>query len=206
MNTCVHGLPEHALVHMSVFYVKICRAVSHKSANSGGTLQSKHLCNLVIKLFLMLNSAEHEIFTANEYENASNSWHFHILAGKVSCLLAEKVSCLLAEKVSCLLAEKVSCLFMCIKKEFVIVSNVWFISRSKFIFSWVKHKKRFITSGSRHSIFVIVSKRPACAQPRLSSRASIIETFLLLMIINADVKLTTFFFFFFLQCNIRAVN
>ena len=26
----------------------------------------------------MLNSAEHEIFPANKYENANNSWHFHI--------------------------------------------------------------------------------------------------------------------------------
>ena len=26
----------------------------------------------------MLNSAEHEIFSANKYENANNSWHFHI--------------------------------------------------------------------------------------------------------------------------------
>ena len=32
----------------------------------------------VIKLFFMLNSAEHEIFSANKYENANNSWHFHI--------------------------------------------------------------------------------------------------------------------------------
>ena len=32
----------------------------------------------VIKLFFMLNSAKHEIFSANEYENANNSWHFHI--------------------------------------------------------------------------------------------------------------------------------
>ena len=32
----------------------------------------------VIKLFYMLNSAEYEIFSANEYENANNSWHFHI--------------------------------------------------------------------------------------------------------------------------------
>ena len=28
--------------------------------------------------FFMLNSAEHEIFSANKYENANNSWHFHI--------------------------------------------------------------------------------------------------------------------------------
>ena len=32
----------------------------------------------VIKTFFMLNSTGHEIFTANEHENANNSWHFHI--------------------------------------------------------------------------------------------------------------------------------
>ena len=26
----------------------------------------------------VLNSAAHEIFSANKYENANNSWHFHI--------------------------------------------------------------------------------------------------------------------------------
>ena len=26
----------------------------------------------------MLSSAEHKIFSANKYENANNSWHFHI--------------------------------------------------------------------------------------------------------------------------------
>ena len=31
-----------------------------------------------IKLFFMLNSAEHEIFFANKYENANNSRRFHI--------------------------------------------------------------------------------------------------------------------------------
>ena len=30
------------------------------------------------KTFLMLNSAEHEIFSANKNENANSSWHFHI--------------------------------------------------------------------------------------------------------------------------------
>ena len=30
------------------------------------------------KTFFMLNSAEHEIFSANKYENANNSWRFHI--------------------------------------------------------------------------------------------------------------------------------
>ena len=30
------------------------------------------------KSFFMLKSAEHEIFSADKYENANNSWHFHI--------------------------------------------------------------------------------------------------------------------------------
>ena len=30
------------------------------------------------KTSFMLNSAEHEIVSANKYENANNSWHFHI--------------------------------------------------------------------------------------------------------------------------------
>ena len=28
--------------------------------------------------FFLLNIAEHENFSANKYENANNSWHFHI--------------------------------------------------------------------------------------------------------------------------------
>ena len=32
----------------------------------------------VYKTLFMLNSAEHEIFSANKYENAVNSWHCHI--------------------------------------------------------------------------------------------------------------------------------
>ena len=30
------------------------------------------------KTFFMLNLAEHENFSANKYENANISWHFHI--------------------------------------------------------------------------------------------------------------------------------
>ena len=29
------------------------------------------------KIVFVLNSAEHELFPANKYENANNSWHFH---------------------------------------------------------------------------------------------------------------------------------
>ena len=28
--------------------------------------------------YFLLNIAEHENFSANKYENANNSWHFHI--------------------------------------------------------------------------------------------------------------------------------
>ena len=39
----------------------------------------------------MLNSAEHEIFSANKYENANNNWHFHIYKPRnVHALLLNK--------------------------------------------------------------------------------------------------------------------
>ena len=75
----------------------------------------------------MLNSAEHEIFSANKYENANDSY---------------------------LLAEKFSCSAMFSKKEFAVVSNVRFISRKKFMLSSVEHEKIFITSGPGVSVYV----------------------------------------------------
>ena len=39
--------------------------------------KSQHPGPKVNKTFFMLNSAEHEIFSANKYENANNSY-FHI--------------------------------------------------------------------------------------------------------------------------------
>ena len=53
----------------------------------------------------MLNSAEHEIFSANKFENANNRLAF-----------------------SNLLAEKFSCSAMFNKKEFATASNLGFIS------------------------------------------------------------------------------
>ena len=38
------------------------------------------------KTFFMLNSAEHEIFPANKYENANNSWHFNIFSREIFML------------------------------------------------------------------------------------------------------------------------
>ena len=43
--------------------------------------------------------------------------------------------------ISCLLAENFSCSAMCSKKEFAIICNWRFISRTKFTFSWVEHEK-----------------------------------------------------------------
>ena len=36
------------------------------------------ICPRGYKTFFMLNSAEHDFFSANKYENAKNSWHSHI--------------------------------------------------------------------------------------------------------------------------------
>ena len=76
------------------------------------------------KTFFMLNSAEHEIFRANKYENTNISWHFHIYWHR-------KFHAQL-------------CL------EFASLSNLRFISRTKFMLSWVEHEKDFITSGPGH--------------------------------------------------------
>ena len=57
------------------------------------------------KPFFVINSAEHEIFSAYKYENANNS----------------------------LQVEKCSCSVMFSKKEFAIVSNLRFISRTSFM-------------------------------------------------------------------------
>ena len=61
----------------------------------------------------------HESFSAIKYENADNS------------LIAEKFSC------SAILSEK----------ELAIISNLSFISKRNFMFSWVEHEKSFITSA-----------------------------------------------------------
>ena len=62
------------------------------------------------KTFFMLNSAEHEIFSSNKYENA-NKLAFSYLLEKFSC----------------------SAIFS--KKEFAIVSNLIFISMKNFMHS-----------------------------------------------------------------------
>ena len=80
------------------------------------------------KIFFMLNSAEHEIFSANKYENA-NKLAF-----------------------SYLLAEKITRSAMLSKKEFAIISNLRFISRTNFMLSWVEHEKSFITLGPDQTV------------------------------------------------------
>ena len=50
--------------------------------NNKGPDQTVQMCKMIwpwgYKTFFMLNIAEHEIFSANKYENTNNSWHFHI--------------------------------------------------------------------------------------------------------------------------------
>ena len=75
------------------------------------------------KTFFTLNSAEDEIFSVNKYENANNSWYFYIYYQIY------------------LLSENFPCSAMYSKKEFAIVSNVKFISRTNFMLSRVEHEK-----------------------------------------------------------------
>ena len=55
-----------------------CAASECGSQDRKNESQLDHIWTQGYKTFFMLNSAEHEIFFANKYENANNSWHFHI--------------------------------------------------------------------------------------------------------------------------------
>ena len=48
---------------------------SHELNSASSRIQT---CPPGYKTFFMLNSAEHDIFSANKYKNANKSWHFHI--------------------------------------------------------------------------------------------------------------------------------
>ena len=49
-----------------------------RTIENGTTDQMASLTRLRgYKTFLMLKLAEHEVFSAIQYENANNSWHFH---------------------------------------------------------------------------------------------------------------------------------
>ena len=58
----------------SAMALLICNFILHASAWQ----LNKSKSSPEIIFFFMLNSAEHEIISANKYENANNSWHFHI--------------------------------------------------------------------------------------------------------------------------------
>ena len=75
------------------------------------------------KTFFMLISAEHEIFSANKYENA------------------------IKLAFSYLLAEKMSSLAIFSKKEFAIVSNLDLLAGRISCSAELSMKKNFITSG-----------------------------------------------------------
>ena len=53
-------------------------ADDHSSIVKSTALGQERYPALGYKTFFMLNLAEHENFSANKYENANNSWHFHI--------------------------------------------------------------------------------------------------------------------------------
>ena len=66
-------------VKISLCIRSLIMALFCASTESVSTIQKRGWSGPeVIKLFFMLNSAEYENFSANKYENANNSWHFHI--------------------------------------------------------------------------------------------------------------------------------
>ena len=60
VKACFSSKVEYRAV-IRYLYLKICPANKSQITNS-----------------FLLNIAEHELFSANKYENANKSWHFHI--------------------------------------------------------------------------------------------------------------------------------
>ena len=65
------------MVHGAGISVPPAPEVIKHSAEHGICLGNKsQITNNCI--FFLLNTAEHKNFSANNYENANNNWHFHI--------------------------------------------------------------------------------------------------------------------------------
>ena len=79
----------------------------------------------------MLNSAEHEIFYINKYENANNGI-FIFLSREIFMLSSVE------------------------QKEFAIVCNLRFTGQTSFMLSWVEHETCFIASrpGLRYEMLM----------------------------------------------------
>ena len=105
----------------------------------------------------MLNSAEYETFSADKYENAKNSWHFHIYLQRkfhAQLCVARNHKTLQTEKVQYMsLGPEVIKVFSCstqLSMKFsllidmkmpTIVGIFIFISRENFMLSYVKQER-----------------------------------------------------------------
>ena len=83
----------------------------------------------------MLYSAEHEIFSANIYENANNNWHFHIYWQRKfhSLLINMKMPTIVGTLI--FISRENFMLSYILQEKIVVVSNLRFISRPKFLLS-----------------------------------------------------------------------
>ena len=73
---------------------------------------------------------------------------------------------------SYLLAENVSCSVMFSKKEFAIVNQLRFISRTNFMLSWVEHENNFMTWGLEQNCTEDIQEKPQWQTIALQGPAS----------------------------------
>ena len=114
-----HDLKSEALGHPGPEVIKLFSCSTQLSMKF---LLLINLKLLTIANSFLLNIAEHEIFSANKYENANYCWHFHIYLQRKFLLLA--FSYLFGEKISCS-AE------LSMKKSFITSGQI-------FLFPWKK--------------------------------------------------------------------
>ena len=123
-------------LHIRVFAVGICSLVGNAICSGSFYLlcSGKHCLGIILaRLFYTSNIAYKYMEKKNFYSRPRGYKNFF------SC------STQLSMKFSLLINMKTSAVFS--KKEFAIISNLRFISRTNFMLSWVEHEKSSITLG-----------------------------------------------------------
>ena len=74
LGLSVKILGVNTVMYLPEIFERIALNILYRSDQTAPNVISPH----GFKTFFVLHSAEHEIFSANKYENANNCWYFHI--------------------------------------------------------------------------------------------------------------------------------
>ena len=74
----INHFPWREFIYVHILNSLRSRAIRYEPFFLSKPIFSEESWHRDYKTFFILNSAEHEIFSANKYEKSNNRWHFHI--------------------------------------------------------------------------------------------------------------------------------